>query len=101
MKWHGKNLLLKVRVQARASRDEILGVGNDQLRIRTTAAPTDGGANRKVAQLLADYFSVPPSRVELVRGQKHRDKQFLVAGPVSIPPELGVITEQPRKRASE
>lgn len=99
--WRGKNLLLRVRVQARASRNEILGVDNDRLRIRTTATPTDGGANRKVAHLLADYLSVPPSRVTLVRGQKHRDKQFLVVGPVSVPPELGVIAEQPRKRTSE
>ena len=86
--WRGENLLLKVRVQARASCNEILGVHDDQVRIRTTATPTEGDANRKVIRLLADYLCVPPSRIALIRGQKHRNKQFLVTGPVRIPPEL-------------
>lgn len=86
--WRGDNLLVRVRAQPRASRDEILGVENNQLRIKTTATPTDGKANKKIAKLLADFVSVPPSRVSLVRGHTHRDKQFLVTGPVNLPPEF-------------
>jgi hypothetical protein len=99
--WRGNDLLINVRVQTRASRNEILGVDNDQLRIRTTATPIDGGANRKVVQLLADYLKVPPSRIELIRGQKHRNKRFLVTGPVSIPPDLAAFARPPRERASK
>jgi len=90
----GKDLLLRVRVQPRASRNEILGVDNGRLRIRTTATPADGDANKKVVRLLADYLCVPPSRVSLIRGQKHRNKQFLVNGPVRVPEELRVDTGQ-------
>lgn len=86
--WRGENLLLRVRVQPRASHDEILGVANDLLRIRTTAAPTDGKANKTVTRLLANYLSVPPTRITLIRGQKHRNKQFLVHGPLTMPGEL-------------
>jgi uncharacterized protein (TIGR00251 family) len=86
--WRGENLLLRVRVQPRASRNEILGIENERLRVRTTATPTDGNANKKVTGLIADYFHVPRSRVELIRGHKHRDKQFLVTGPLAISSEL-------------
>jgi len=81
--WCGGDLLLRVRVQPRASRNEVLGIQNEQLRVRTTATPTDGNANKRVTGLIADYLHVPRSKVALIRGHKHRDKQFLVSGPLA------------------
>jgi uncharacterized protein YggU (UPF0235/DUF167 family) len=46
--------------------------------VRTTAAPADGKANKAVAKLLAKYLGVAASRIELLRGQTHRNKQFFV-----------------------
>jgi uncharacterized protein (TIGR00251 family) len=86
--WRGGDLLLRVRVQPRASRNEIPGIEDERLRVRTTATATDGKANRKVMSLIADYLHVPRSRVALIRGHKHRDKQFLVTGPLAVPAEL-------------
>lgn len=86
--WRGGDLLLRVRVQTRASRNEIPGIEDERLRVRTTATPTDGKANKKVTELIADYLHVPRSRVALIRGHKHRDKQFLVTGPLDIPSGL-------------
>ena len=48
------------------------------LRVRVTAAPEGGEANRAVIALLAEVFGVAPSRVELVRGATSRDKLFRV-----------------------
>jgi len=70
--------LLPVRVQPRASRDEVVGWRDGSLRVRVTAAPTDGRANRSVAALLADACGVPVSAVELVRGHASRDKLYRV-----------------------
>jgi len=53
-------------------------VSNGFLQVRTTAPPADGKANKAVAKLLADYLEVPISRIELLRGTTHRNKQFLV-----------------------
>jgi uncharacterized protein (TIGR00251 family) len=86
--WRGEDLLIRVRVQPRSSRNEVLCIENKRLRVKTTATPTDGNANEKVTRLLADYLHVPRSRVTLVRGHKHRDKQFLVTGPLDLSPEL-------------
>jgi uncharacterized protein (TIGR00251 family) len=91
-RWHGENLIVQVRVQPRASRNEIQGVEHGQLRIRTTAAPTDGKANKAVIRLLADYLGVPQSRITLTRGPTHRNKQVSVVGPIDVPKDLLVAT---------
>lgn len=86
--WDGGRLRLAVRVQPRASRNEIQGVKDGKLRIRTTAAPTDGKANKAVIKLLAGYLGVAPSRINLVHGMTQRNKTFVVEGPVELPDEL-------------
>jgi len=88
--WNGDDLILRVRVQPRASRNEIVGVKDDQLRVRTTAAPADGKANKAVAKLLAAYLHVPPSRIILTHGLAHRNKRFFVSGPLEIPHDLAI-----------
>lgn len=70
--------LLHVRVQPRARRNEVLGWRGTALRVRVTAAPEAGEANRAVTLLLAVALDVPPSSVELVRGAASRDKLFRV-----------------------
>ena len=67
-----------VRVHARAKRDEITGIKNGQLQVRTTTPPADGKANTAVRKMLARYLSVAPSTITLLRGQTSRDKQFLI-----------------------
>ena len=88
--WRGGDLLLDVRVQARASRNEIIGVENERLKLRTTATPTDGKANAAVIRLLADYFQVPKTRIRLIAGARARNKRFSLAGPIVIPMGLRV-----------
>jgi hypothetical protein len=70
--------LLHVRVQPRASRSELAGWQGTTLRVRVTAAPTEGRANRAVAELLAAACGVPVGSVELVRGATSRDKLYRV-----------------------
>ena len=88
LSWDGEQLRVSVRVQARASRNEIEGVKGGRLRIRTTAAPAGGKANEAVIRLLADYLGVAPSRIRLMHGLTHRNKLFVVAGPVELPDGL-------------
>jgi len=71
---------VSVRVTPRAKHNAVTGVSNGMLQIRTTAPPADGKANKAVAKILASYIDVPVSRVRLLRGQTHRNKQFIVKG---------------------
>ena len=72
--------LVRLRVQPRASRDEVVAWQDDALRIRVTAPPVDGDANAAVRTLLARTLRVAPSTVEVVRGERSRDKLVRVAG---------------------
>ncbi|MGH7391872.1 MAG: DUF167 domain-containing protein [Candidatus Rokuibacteriota bacterium] len=69
-----------VRVQPRASRDEVLGWRDGVLRVRVTAPPVEGAANGAVVALVAGALGVKPSAVRLIRGQTGRHKLVSVAG---------------------
>jgi hypothetical protein len=72
--------LVRVRVQPRASRDEILGWQDQALRVRVTAPPVEGEANTAVRRLVARALGVAPSAIALVRGDRSRDKVVRVTG---------------------
>ena len=72
--------VIRVRVQPRASRDEVVGWLEDTLRVRVTAPPLDGRANEAVRGLIARAAGVPPSAVAIVAGEHGRDKLVGVAG---------------------
>ena len=72
--------VIRVRVQPRASRDEIAAWQDDALRVRVTAAPVDGDANAAVRRLVARSLGVAPSTVDVVRGHRSREKVLRVAG---------------------
>jgi uncharacterized protein (TIGR00251 family) len=72
--------LVRLRVQPRASRDEIVAWQDDALRVRVTAPPVEGEANAAVRQLLARHLGVAPSAVEVMRGERSRDKLIRVNG---------------------
>ena len=77
--------VLHVRVQPRARQNAVVGWQDETLRVRVTAAPHDGEANRAVSRVLAEAFDVPISRIVLVRGAASRDKVFRI-GSAPIPP---------------
>lgn len=47
-------------------------------RIRVTAAPDKGEANRACIKLLAKHFGVAQSNIILIRGQTSRIKEFII-----------------------
>lgn len=69
--------LIRVWVVPGASRSEIVGIHDGRLKIRVTAPPEAGRANREVARLLGERLG---SRVELASGSSSREKGFLVRG---------------------
>jgi uncharacterized protein (TIGR00251 family) len=65
---------LRVRLQPRAHRDEIVGMRDGALVVRVTAAPVDGKANEALCRLVAEHLGVARSRVTVVRGHRARQK---------------------------
>jgi uncharacterized protein (TIGR00251 family) len=71
-------VIVKVRVQPKASRGAILGEHGGALKVAVTAAPEKGKANAAIVELLAKALGVPKSSVELIAGTTSRDKVFAV-----------------------
>jgi uncharacterized protein (TIGR00251 family) len=71
---------LSVRIQPRASKNEIISREGGGLKIRLTAPPVDGAANEALIRFLADTLSVPKSQVGIVSGQTSRDKIIRIDG---------------------
>jgi hypothetical protein len=73
---------LAVKLQPRASANEIIPPGEDshELRVRVTAPPVDAAANEALLRLLAERLDCARGRVELVRGHKSRHKTIKLHG---------------------
>ncbi len=72
---------ISVRLQPRASRDELLGWNEEgTLRVRVKAPPVDGAANAALIQLLAKRLGVAKNRVTLIAGATARNKVIEIEG---------------------
>ena len=73
-------VLLSVKLQPRASANEIGDALGSELRIKVTAPPVDAAANEALVKLLAQQLDCPRNRVELVRGHTSRHKTIKLHG---------------------
>ncbi len=80
MKGDGPSQVLDIWVQPRASRNEILGFREGFLRMRVTAAPTEGEANARCLEVLAKALKVPQRNLEILSGHKARRKRIRIMG---------------------
>ncbi|MBI2000563.1 MAG: DUF167 domain-containing protein [candidate division NC10 bacterium] len=77
----GPDVLLAVRVQPRAPRNQLVmagarsrGPGPETITVRLTAPPVEGAANAACRAYLGDLLGIAPSRITLVRGEAARRK---------------------------
>jgi len=70
--------LLFLKVQPRASKNEIGEVVGQELKLKVTAPPVDSAANRAVIEFLAEKLGVSKSSLALVRGETSRHKTILI-----------------------
>jgi len=84
-RWEKGALVLKLRVQPKASRDGFVGPHGESYRVRITAPPVEGKANACLIRFLAKSFGVPKRNVTLVSGKSSRNKTFRIEGPQRLP----------------
>jgi uncharacterized protein (TIGR00251 family) len=85
LKAQADGVLLNIRLQPRASRNQIGPSAGDHLRIKVTAPPVDSAANEALIRLLAEQFELSRGQIELVRGHASRNKVVKIYG---IPNDL-------------
>ncbi len=70
----GNDIIVKVKIVPGSSKNKIIGVYNDSLKITITAPPVEGKANKKCIAYLAKYFDVAKSKIEIISGQTSKNK---------------------------
>ncbi|HTD67835.1 MAG TPA: DUF167 domain-containing protein [Candidatus Limnocylindria bacterium] len=71
---------LHVKVQPRASRNEIGEVLGNELKVKITAPPVDSAANGALVRFLAEVFDCPRNSIQLARGEASRHKVITIRG---------------------
>lgn len=83
-----QGIRLRIFLQPKASRDQIVGLHDNELKIAITAPPIDGQANTHLLKYLSKLFKVPKSSIVLEKGELQRHKQIFVPEPKQIPTEI-------------
>lgn len=71
---------LSIKLQPRASANEIGEAMGNELRVKVTAPPVDSAANEALVRLLAETLDCARNKVELVRGETSRHKVIRLQG---------------------
>ena len=80
-----------MKLQLRASANEIGEALGSELRVKVTAPPVDAAANEALLRLLAQQLHCPRNRVDMVRGHTSRHKVIKLYGitPEEVVQKLG------------
>ncbi|MFQ5559278.1 MAG: DUF167 domain-containing protein [Nitrospinota bacterium] len=71
---------IKLRIQPRASKNEITGPYGDALKIKITSPPVDGRANDTCLRFLAGELGVRAGDMTILSGLKGRSKRLKITG---------------------
>ena len=69
-----------VRVQPRASKDELAGVMGGALKVRLRAPALEDRANEALCEYLAELLKTPKAAVRILSGHRSRSKRVEVRG---------------------
>jgi uncharacterized protein (TIGR00251 family) len=78
-----KETFLKVYLQPKSSKNEVVGSYRDGVKVKVTAPPAEGKANEALIRFLAKEFGVPPSSIEMIRGHHAREKILKISANVN------------------
>ncbi|MCB1648022.1 MAG: YggU family protein [Pseudomonadales bacterium] len=86
--WQGEDLILRCRLQPKSARDEFSEILDGQIKIRITAPPVDGKANKHLIRFLAKQCRVPQERVTIMSGDTSKQKRIRIRAPQTLPEGL-------------
>lgn len=89
--WQEPELFLNCKLQPKAAKDEFSEVANGRIKIRVTAAPVDGKANKHLVKFLAKQFKVPQNAVSIISGDANRLKRVQISNPQVVPIALALL----------
>ena len=83
--------IIRVRVLPRTSKNQIVGVDGGVFKVKLTAPPVEGKANKALVSFLAKKLGLPKRDIEIVSGEHSREKSIRVNG-LPFDEVLGILT---------
>ena len=77
---HSDGVILPIRAQPGAHRNELRGEQGGMLKVCVTQSPEKGKANKAVVELLSKSLGLKKSQIELIAGETSHQKRFLIRG---------------------
>jgi len=77
-----EEILLKVYLQPKSSKNEMMGPFRDGIKVKVTAPPLEGKANEALIRFLAKKFGISPSCIEIIKGLHSREKTLRISATV-------------------
>jgi uncharacterized protein (TIGR00251 family) len=74
-----ETILLKVYLQPKSSKNEVVGPYRDGIKVKVTAPPLQGKANEALIRFLAKEFGISSSRIEIIKGLHSREKTLRIS----------------------
>jgi len=79
------SILLKVYLQPKSSKNEIVGPYRDGIKVKVTAPPIEGKANEALIRYLAKELEISPAWIEVIKGHHSREKTLKISGTFANP----------------
>jgi len=73
---------LKVYLQPKSSKNEIVGPYRDGIKVKVTAPPLEGKANQGLVRFLAKELKISASSIEILKDHNSREKIIRIGGNV-------------------
>ncbi len=70
-------ILISFKISPNASKNEIIKT-EDGIKIKITAQPVDGKANKALVEFLSKQFKIPKTSIEIVKGHTSKEKTLLI-----------------------
>jgi uncharacterized protein (TIGR00251 family) len=78
---HANGVRLSVRITPNAKKSEVLGILDDELKIKLQAQPIEGKANEALIRFIADKLDISRRAITITHGQLNKHKLLEIDSP--------------------
>ena len=78
LKETNEGFLINLKISPNASKNEIIKTDDGLLKIKITAQPVDGKANKALIEFLSKNLKVPKTSIEILKGHTGKEKTLLI-----------------------
>ncbi len=69
---------INVSVKPNAKTSEVIKVDENNFKVKVDAPAVEGEANKRLIEILAEYFNVPKSSIRILKGFKSKNKIVII-----------------------